>query len=56
MSGPAFHTLAYFCECAFFFEEGYFHEVSLVKPVKFTRDSGCQARDEFLVIFKGIIS
>ena len=25
----------------------------MVKPVKFTRDSGCLARDEFLVIFKG---
>ena len=25
----------------------------MVKPVEFTRDSGCQAHDEFLVIFKG---
>ena len=25
----------------------------MVKPVKFTRDSGCLALDEFLVIFKG---
>ena len=24
----------------------------MVKPVKFTRDSGCPARDEFLVNFK----
>ena len=24
----------------------------MVKPVKFTRDSGCLARDEFLVNFK----
>ena len=23
------------------------------KPVKFTRDSGCLASDEFLVVFKG---
>ena len=27
--------------------------VSVVKPVKFTRDSGYLARDEFLVTFKG---
>ena len=25
----------------------------MVKPVKFTRDSGCLARDEFLVISEG---
>ena len=25
----------------------------MVKPVKFTRGSGCVARNEFLVIFKG---
>ena len=25
----------------------------MVKPVKFTRDSGCLAHDELLVIFKG---
>ena len=30
-------------------------EVGIVKPVKFTRDSGCLARDELLVISKGII-
>ena len=38
-----------------FFGERYFlfqTEVSVVKPVKFLRDSGCQARDEFLVNFK----
>ena len=37
----------------FFVEEIYFlfyTEVSVVKPVKFTQDSGL-ARDEFLVIF-----
>ena len=28
-------------------------EVGIVKPVKFTRDSGCLARDEPLVISKG---
>ena len=28
-------------------------QVSIVKPVKFTRDSGCLARDELLVISKG---
>ena len=28
-------------------------EVGIVKPVKFTRDSGCLARDELLVISKG---
>ena len=28
-------------------------EVGVVKPVKFTRDSGCLARDQFLVIFEG---
>ena len=28
-------------------------EVSVVKLVKFRRDSGCLARDEFLVILKG---
>ena len=40
----------------FFFGERYFlfqTEVSVVKPGKFTRDSGCRARDEFLVMFKG---
>ena len=47
------------CVCAcffFFFGERYFlflTEVSVVKPVKFSRDSGCPARDEFLVNFKG---
>ena len=25
----------------------------MLRPVKFTQDSGCVARDEFLVIFKG---
>ena len=25
----------------------------MVKPVKFTRDSGCLSHDEFLVIFQG---
>ena len=30
-------------------------EVGIVKPVKFTRDSGCLARDELLVISKEII-
>ena len=25
----------------------------MVKPVKFTRDGSCLARDKFLVIFKG---
>ena len=28
-------------------------EVGIVKEVKFTRDSGCLARDELLVISKG---
>ena len=28
-------------------------EVGIVKTVKFTRDSGCLARDELLVISKG---
>ena len=28
-------------------------EVSVVKPVKFTRESGYLTRDEFLVIFEG---
>ena len=28
-------------------------EVSVAKPVKFTRESGCLTRDEFLVIFEG---
>ena len=28
-------------------------EVSVVKPVKFTRENGCLTRDEFLVIFEG---
>ena len=28
-------------------------EVSVVKPVKFTRESSCLTRDEFLVIFEG---
>ena len=27
--------------------------ISVVKPFKFTRDSGCLARDEFLLVFKG---
>ena len=38
------------------FQERYFlfkTEVSVVKPVKFTRDRGCLACDEFLAIFKG---
>ena len=41
------------------FEERYFPfktEVRMVKPVKFTRDSGCLARDEFLVTVKEITS
>ena len=38
----------------FFFEERYFiFKVSVVKQVKFRRDSNCLASDEFLVIFKG---
>ena len=39
----------------FFFQERHFlfeTEISVVKLVKFTRDSGCLARDDFLVIFK----
>ena len=51
------------CVCClfvcFFFEERDFlfqTEVSVVRPVKLTRDSGCLAHDEFLVNFKGIIS
>ena len=41
--------------CFFFFGERFsiLIEVSVVKPVKFTRDSGCLAHDEFLVNFKG---
>ena len=38
------------------FQERYFlfkTEVSVVKPVKFTRDRGSLACDEFLAIFKG---
>ena len=31
-------------------------QVSVVKPVEFTRDSGCLARDGFLVILKGIMT
>ena len=44
------------CVCVFFFSKrdiSYFKLVSVVKPVKFTRDSGCLARDEFLAIIKG---
>ena len=45
------------CVCACFFcskrDISYFKLVSVVRPVKFTRDSGCLARDEFLVIIKG---
>ena len=37
------------CVCVCFFQREIF-EVSLVKPVKFIRDSSCLARDEFLVI------
>ena len=41
--------------CSFSFSKRdifYFTEVSVVKSVKFTQDSGCPARDEFLVNFK----
>ena len=41
---------------SFFWIERYFlflPEVCIVKPVKFTRDSGCLAIDELLVISKG---
>ena len=38
--------------CCFFFPIVIF-SISVVKPVKFTRDSGCLARDEFLLVFKG---
>ena len=44
------------CYCFFFFEERYIPfetEVCVAKPVKFTRNSGCLPRDEFLVIQKG---
>jgi len=39
----------------FFEKQKYFlflPEVGIVKPVKFTQDSGCLARDELLVISK----
>ena len=43
--------------CLFFFSKReifYFEtEVIVVRPVKFTRDSGCLVYDEFLVNFKG---
>lgn len=40
----------------YFFSKRYFlfqPEVGVVKLVKLTRDSGCLARDQFLVIFEG---
>ena len=40
----------------YFLSKRYFlfqPEVGVVKPVKFTRDSGCLARAQFLVIFVG---
>ena len=37
------------CACCFFFEEGYF----LFETSQRGKASGCLARDEFLVIFKG---
>ena len=46
----------FLCVCVcFFFEDRCFLfeiEVSAVKPVQFTRESGCLAHDEFLVIFE----
>ena len=39
------------CLCIFFSKRYFLFqpEVAVVKPVKFTRDSGCLARDQFLV-------
>ena len=43
------------CVCVFFFSKRYFlfqPEVGVVQPVKFTRDSGCLAHDQFLLLFE----
>ena len=42
-----------FSSFLFFYKNLFLPEVGIIKPVKFTRDSGCLARDKLLVISKG---
>ena len=42
-----------FSRFLFFFLILFLPEVGIVKPVKFTRDSGCLARGKLLVISRG---